>query len=137
MMLQGSTVVVAPRARGEGGTNEDAVTRKWHEPKVSVPVAVLPPDVTENVGVVVVLVNATVVAAVVPKAGTPFAKLNGVFATPEVVVGDAGATVLVAAACTGALPPPPPPQATRKLVATNKDNRRLRVLFTVGTFRLA
>jgi len=96
---------------------------------------VLPPEVTENAGVVAVSVNATVVDAVVPKEGTPPENTNGVFTTPAVVVGDAGAVKSFAAICTCAVPPPSL-HATRVL-ATRRVAMRLRIFFMVGTFRLA
>jgi hypothetical protein len=97
LMLQGSTVIVLPTVNGEGGRKVDCVIVKWHEPKVVVPVAVSPPELMENAGVVDVLVNATVVVAVVPNDETPPGYENAVFMTAAVVVGEAGSEAFVAA----------------------------------------
>ncbi len=66
-MLQGLTVMVLPTAKGDDASKVDEVIVKMHEPKVVVPVAVLPPDEMVNAGVAEVSLNATVVVDVVPK----------------------------------------------------------------------
>ena len=92
-MLHGLTMTVFPWASGEPAGNVDCVTRKWQEPKVVLPLAVLPPEAIENAGVVEVLVNASVVGATVPNSLIPAGKANEVFATAAVVVGDAASVV--------------------------------------------
>jgi len=126
LMLHGLTVTVCPTASAEPAGNVEEVTRKWHEPNVVVPVAVLPPDAIENAGVVAVLVNATVVVAVVPKDGTPAGNAKGVFATAAVVVG--AAAKLVSELATRAGVSLPPPHAVRKALAT-KATTSVKVLF--------
>ena len=121
-------MTVWPTARGEPEGNVDAVTRKWHEPNVVVPVAVLPPEAIENAGVVEVLVNATVVVTVVPKEATPAGNANALFATAAVVVGAAGSATLVVATWTGTGASSLPPQATR-VVATATVTKRLSIFF--------
>ena len=86
------------------------------EPKVVAPVAVPCADVMLNEGVAVALVNATVVAPVVPKAGTPDAKLTGWFTTAAAVVALTEAATLavdVRVAPVKDPPLPPPPHAER------------------------
>ena len=137
LRLHGLTVTVCPTASGEPAGNVEAVTRKWHEPNVVVPLAVLPPEAIENAGVVEVLVNATVVVAVVPKEGMPAGNAKDVFATAAVTVGEAGRAASVVATWTGgggALLPPPP-HAT-SVMAARKVSRTLSVFFTLRTFRL-
>ena len=105
------------------------MTRKWHEPNDVVPLAVLPPEAIENAGVVEVLVNASVVVAVVPNDETPVGNANVLFVTAAVVVGAAGRATLVVATWTGTgASPPPPPHATR-VMATATVNTRLSIFF--------
>jgi len=125
LMLQGWTVTVCPTANGDPAGNVDEVTAKMQEPKVVVPVAVLAPEAIENAGVVAVLVNATVVVAVVPKEATPEGNANGVFATAAVVVGDAARLASAAATWAGSSLPP---QAARKALA-NRASTSFKVLF--------
>ena len=90
-----------------------------------------PPDAIEKSGVVDVLVNATVVVAVVPKSVTPESNENDWFATAEVTVGDAASVALEAATSSASLPPPHP----ARVPATASVNARLRSLFMGWTFR--
>ena len=75
--LQGLTRTDWPIARGEPAGKVEAVTVKMQEPNVVGPVAVAPPALIANAGVAVALVKATVVGVVVPKSGTPDAKVKG------------------------------------------------------------
>ena len=123
-----------PTASGEVGGKVDWVIVKMHEPKVVTPVAVLPPELMENAGVVAVLVNASVVVATVPKSVTPAGNSNEVFATAAVVVGDAASVAFAAATCGGSSPPPP---HAARVVATRAANMSLSVLFISGnTFQM-
>jgi len=107
---------------------------KWHDPKVVSPVAVLPSELIEKVGVAEALVKATVVVDVVPKEVTPDGNWKAVFGTKATVAAEAGRTVSAAAACTCAVPPPPP-HAT-SVLATKRVNMALRIFFMIGTFHL-
>lgn len=118
-MLQGWTVMTLPTASGDGAVKVEAVIVKMHEPKVVVPVAVLPPDEIENAGVVDVLVNATVVVAVVPNDVTPDGYAKEVLVTADVTAAEAAMEASdVAAAGAESPPPPPPPQALKMTAAT-------------------
>ena len=133
VMLQGLTVTVRPTARGWPAGTVDCVTAKMHEPKVVVPVAVLPSELMENAGVVEVLVNATVVVDVVPSDGTPAGKAKGVFVTAVVTAGDAGTCAFVVAISTGSGAPPPslpPPPHPARVRATAAADMSLRMFFT-------
>jgi hypothetical protein len=93
-----------------------AVTAKWQEPNVVVPLAVPVDVLIENSGLVasaVLSLKVSVVGVVVPNSVTPEEKVKGVPETPLVVVGDAARVVSDAATITGSLPPPPPPHAER------------------------
>ena len=59
---------------------------KIQEPHVVAPVAVAPSALMANAGVAPVLVKVTVVDVVVPKSGTPAAKVKGSFTTAAAVV---------------------------------------------------
>ena len=74
---QGSTWTLFLKASGEIAGKVEAVTVKMQEPKVVGPVAVAPPALMANAGVEPPLVKPTVVKVVVPKSGTPAAKVNG------------------------------------------------------------
>jgi hypothetical protein len=132
-MLQGFTTMVCPTESRWPAGNVDAVIWKWHEPNVVTPVAVLPPEAMENAGVVDVLVNVSVVDAVVPKSVTPAGKENGTAVTAVVVVPVAATVVGAATTSVGAGSPPPPPHAVR-LAATTSANTDARVLFIGGSF---
>lgn len=107
--------MVLPVAKGDGGRKVDDVTVKMHEPKVVVPVAVLPPDEMENAGVVEVLVKATVVVDVVPNEVTPEANAKEVSTTAAVTLDD---TATFASADATAGLSPPPPQALKTTAAS-------------------
>jgi hypothetical protein len=121
LMLHGLTTIVCPWASLLPDGKVEVTTAKSHEPKVVVPVAVLPPDAIENAGVVDVLVNASVVVPVVPKSGTPAVNVNGTFATAGAVAAVVGMTASDATTATGAGSPPPPPQAVRLAATTMAD----------------
>jgi hypothetical protein len=92
-----------------------------HDPNVVAPVAVLPPELILKLGVVDVPEKTTVVAAVVPKSGTPAGKVIGVAATATaatVLLVTGMETSLATATPIGVLLPPPPPQATTTAAAT-------------------
>ena len=57
-----------------------------HEPKLSEPLAELPPDAILNAGLLLEPLNVTVVSAVVPNCVTPVENENGVSATADVTV---------------------------------------------------
>jgi hypothetical protein len=97
LMLQGSTVITLPTNSNDGGENVDWKILKMQEPNCVVPVAEFGPETIENAGVVAVLVKATVVVAVVPKAATPAGNAKGMFDTAAVVVGEAARAASVAA----------------------------------------
>lgn len=103
VILQGFTFTTLPIANGDSGGNVEAVTVKIQDPKVVLPVAVLPPLVMANAGVALLLVKATVVAPVratgvapaVPSVPEkPLAKVATVGVAPA--VAGARATMLVA-----------------------------------------
>lgn len=93
LKVQGSMVTCLFWPSGLLAGNVDPVTLKMHEPKSVVPVAVLPPEPTENAGLVAVEVKATEVSAVVPNCETPSGNENGTCTTADVVVGLAARTV--------------------------------------------
>lgn len=133
LILQGSTVRILPKASGDIGGKVDAVILKMHEPKVVVPDAAFPCELIANAGDADAAVNTRVVGAVVPKAGTPAAKVNGACTTAAATDGDAFRVASAAATSTGAgspppptsPPPPPPPQAASDAAAST-----LRAFFT-------
>ena len=103
----------------------DAVMVKMQEPNVVAPVAVAPPALMANAGVAPVLVKATVVGVVVPKSGTPAAKVKGLFTTAAAVVADTatGGRLLDAIdVLMGAEVPPPPHAAKAVETSTAKNN---------------
>ena len=108
----------------ESAGKVDAVMVKMQEPNVVVPVAVAPPALMANAGVAPVLVKATVVGVVVPKSGTPAAKVKGSFTTAAAVVAVTAAAVLVVAidVLMGAEVPPPPQAVKAAETSTVKNN---------------
>jgi hypothetical protein len=86
LVVHGLTVTVWPLDKGRPAGNEELEILKIQEPKVVVPVAVLPPEVILNAGVSPPLVNVRVVAAVVPNSGTPEGKPNVVPANAPAIV---------------------------------------------------
>ena len=102
----------------------DAVMVKMQEPNVVAPVAVAPPALMANAGVAPALVKATVVGVVVPKSGTPAAKVKGSFTTAAAVVAVTAAAVLVVAidVLIGADVPPPPQAVKAAETSTVKNN---------------
>ena len=106
-----------PTASGELAAKFEAVIPKMQEPKDEVPVAVETPEAMANAGEPAVLVNAKVVGVVVPKLGTPEAKLKGVLRTAGTIAAVSGCLRLAVAVkvCCGPLSEPPP-QATRVAV---------------------
>lgn len=117
-MLQGFTVTVEPDARRWPAGNDEFATTKMHEPNVVAPVATLVPEEIENAGVEAVDVNATVVAAVVPRSGTPDGNENGTFVT-AVAVLDVTGIVASTAATVGSGSSSPSLQAGRKAAAAS------------------
>jgi hypothetical protein len=118
LRLQSAIRMTAPLINVLGGVKVDAVMVKMQEPKVVTPVAVFPPEAMLKAGDVAVLVNKTVVAAVVPRPGTPDENTNGVLATALATVGFTAAVRLAVAATTGAGALLPPPQAASAAVVT-------------------
>ena len=113
---QGLTIIVFGATMPEIVEN---VTSNLQEPKLNVPVAVPVPSAIEKPGVVapaVGAVNLTVVAAVVPNAGTPAGKLKPVdtavraavaaVAVVESIVTAARSSTVMVAAGVASLPPP-------------------------------
>lgn len=128
--LQGSTRTVLPVASGESAGKVDEITWKMHEPKVVLPVAA-PADVLMlKAGVVPVPVKDTVVGSVVPNAGTPPEKENGVPTTAATVLVLIGAVmegvVTVTVGGGGALSLPPQAASDEK---TAKHTSVLRAFF--------
>ena len=108
---------------------------KMQEPNVVAPVAVAPSALMANAGVSPMLVKATVVGVVVPKSGTPAAKVKGSFTTAAAVVAvtATGGRLLDAIdALTGAEVPPPPHAAKAAETSTVKNN--LLVLVISGLY---
>ena len=104
--------------------NVDAVMVKIQEPKVVAPVAVAPSALMANAGVSPVLVKATIVGVVVPKSGTPAAKVKGSFTTAAAVLAVTGARVLLVGVnvVMGADVPPPPQAAKAAETSTVKNS---------------
>ena len=102
----------------------DGVTVNVQEPNFVVPVAVAPPALMENVGNSPKLVKANVVGTVVPKSGTPSAKVKGSFTTAPTVLAVTGARVLLVGVnvVMGADVPPPPQAAKAAETSTVKNN---------------
>ena len=102
----------------------DAVMVKMQEPKVVAPVAVAPSALMANAGVEPVLVKATVVAVVVPKSGTPAAKMKGSFTTEAAVAAVTTAAMLLVGVNVfiGADVSPPPHAAKAAETSTVKNN---------------
>lgn len=92
LKLQGFTVIVSPTRRFPT-VPVVAATAKMQEPKLSAPVAVLPPEAILNAGLATVPVNVTVVSPVVPNCETPDANVNGTFARAAVMVAFAASVV--------------------------------------------
>ena len=103
------------------------------DPNVVVPVAVTPPAVMANAGVAEVLVKASVVGVVVPKAGTPVVKVNGLFTiAAEVLAVTAAAVLLVEVVVVTGVESPPPQAAKAADTRTVKNN--LLALFMKGLY---
>ena len=102
----------------------DAVMVKMQEPKVVAPVAVAPSALMANAGVAPALVKATVVAVVVPKSGTPAAKMKGSFTTEAAVAAVTTADMLLVGVNVfiGADVSPPPHAAKTAEMSTVKSN---------------
>ena len=127
---QGLTRTSSPTASFEPAGNVDAVIVKMHEPKVVRPDAVRPPALMANAGVAVALVKASVVGVVVPKSGTPPAKVKGVFTTAAATLVVTAAVVLLVEVlvATGVELPPPPPQAARAAETSTARNNLLALI---------
>ena len=106
---------------------------KMHEPKVVTPVAAPCADEMLKAGEADVLVNATVVAPVVPKAATPGAKAKDWFTTAAVVVELAAGELLICEMRAAAGDEPPPPHAERTPLKRAKEIR-LKTVFMCDRF---
>lgn len=106
---------------------------KMHEPKVVTPVAAPCADEMLKEGEADVLVNATVVAPVVPKAATPGAKAKDWFTTAAVVVELAAGESLLGEMRAAAGDEPPPPHAERIPLKRAKEIR-LKTVFMCDRF---
>ena len=98
---------------------------KMQEPNVVAPVAVAPSALIANAGVAPVLVKATVVGVVVPKSGTPAAKVKGSFTTAAAVVAvtaTSGRLLDAIDVLMGAEVPPPPQAVKAAETITVKNN---------------
>ena len=102
----------------------DGVTVNVQEPNFVVPVAVAPPALMENVGDSPVLVKANVVGTVVPKSGTPSAKVKGSFDIAPTVLAVTETRVLLVGVnvVMGADVSPPPHAAKTAEISTVKSN---------------
>ena len=100
---------------------------KMQEPNVVAPVAVAPSALMANAGVAPVLVKATVVGVVVPKSGTPAAKVKGSFTTAAAVVAvtATGGRLLDAIDVLMGAEVPPPPQAVKAAETITVKNNLL------------
>jgi hypothetical protein len=143
LSVQGLIVMTRPLAKGELAGKVEAVMVNMQEPKVVTPVAVAPPDEMLKVGEAAVLVKATVVAAVVPKAGTPLAKLMGwltieaAVAAPVAGVSSAETLeVVVIEEKVGELLLPPPQAASVAVRITAKPNFESFSMRTISLTRL-
>ena len=93
------------------------------EPKVVGPDAVKPSALMANAGDAVALVNVSVVGVVVPKSGTPAAKVNGWFTTAAAVLEfTAAVTLLVEVVVVTGNESPPPQAAKAAETSTVKNN---------------
>ena len=124
LIWQGLTRTLWPTASLEPDGKVDAVMVKIQEPNVVAPVAVAPSALMANAGVSPVLVKATIVGVVVPKSGTPAAKVKGSFTTAAAVLAVTGASVLLVGVnvVMGADVPPPPQAAKAAETSTVKNN---------------
>jgi hypothetical protein len=105
VMLQGLTVTVLPRARGDEAGKVDVVTVKMHEPNPRLPLAEPSEELTLKLEA---LFSVTVVAEVVPKLDTPDEKTKGSAVTPATELAvTAAVTLLDATNVCGSSPPPP------------------------------
>jgi hypothetical protein len=129
--VQGFTVMTAPWRSTEVEGNVELVIVKIHDPILRAPVAVLPPEAIAKVGAADVPARVTVVAAVVPKSGTPAAKAKGWEATASarVVVTETGGRFTVATGVAGPSLPPPQPTTIKETARTLAA--RLNLLFII------
>ena len=119
LSVHGLTVTLLPSARGVPEGKVDVATVKMHEPYVMAPDAVLTPEVRLKEGVAPDPESVSDVADVVPKDGTPLAKVKSLPSTPcttaAPVVGLIAAAVLVVATSgTGVSALSPPPHAASR-----------------------
>lgn len=126
---QGFTVTLLPAASGELAGKVDVVIVKMHEPKVVGPDAAKPSALIANAGVAELLVKASVVGVVVPKAGTPVVNEKGWFTTEAAVVAVTAAVVLlVEVVVVTGVELPPPPQAARAAETSTVRNNLLALI---------
>ena len=121
---QGLTRTTWPTASFEPTGNVDDVIVKMQEPKVVGPDAVKPSALMANAGGAVALANVSVVGVVVPKSGTPPAKVKGWFTTAAAMLAVTAAVVLLVevVVATGAELSPPPQAARAAETRTARKN---------------